>query len=152
MFWLFYSKSEIDLNRKQFFCTNVFLHFFSVIVGCFFDTLTFLSTDKKIAQTTKQMNKNNFVLNTSFFLKKCLYKRALQLWQPGKWFPDIGFFGRNSKEVWTTIYISKKIYLKSFHGYVDCGFRKPSEFFRSKKNSLRNGKINEIFSFENVFQ
>ena len=132
MFRLFYSKSEIDLNRKQFLYKRFPPFFFCNNRLFLWHVDFFVNRQKKFAQTSKQMNKNNFVLNTSFFLKKCLYRRALQLWQPGNWFPNLGFFGRNSKEVWTTIYISKKIYPKSFHGYVDCGFRKSSEFLCSK--------------------
>ena len=46
--------------KKTIFLKNLSSNFFSVLVGCFFDTLTFLSKDKKNAQIPKQMNKHNF--------------------------------------------------------------------------------------------
>ena len=45
-------------------------------------------------------------------------------------FTDQAFFGWNFKEVWKNIYFSKIIFLKTFHGYLDCGFRKSGENFR----------------------
>ena len=55
----FCSKSESELRNN--FSTNFFPQFFSVILGCFFVTLTFCQKTKKLAQTPKQMNKYYFL-------------------------------------------------------------------------------------------
>ena len=52
---------------KTIFLQILSSNFFSVLVGCFFDTLTFYCQKTKIiAQTPKQMNKYNFSQKNNF--------------------------------------------------------------------------------------
>ena len=86
--WLIVQTLLLEVRKwfkKPIFHNFFLLIVFSVLMGCFFDTPTFLSNDKKIAQTLKQMNKYNFFFKRKrLFLKKCLWTRGLQLWQPVK--------------------------------------------------------------------
>ena len=117
---------------KNKFFTNFILQFFYVLVGCFFDTLTFFcQKTNNFAQIPKRMNKYNFFKKKITFPQKMpLDARIAVVTTREKKLPIKRFLGQNPKKCERLENFQKMFFSKNFHGYLDCGFRKSGDIFR----------------------
>ena len=91
IFCLFVQTFLLEVRRyfkKRFFYKFLPPIFFSVLVGCFFETLFFLSKDRKTCSNSKTDKQIQLFLEKLLLIKKCLWTRGLQLWQLVKKLPD----------------------------------------------------------------